>query len=85
MVRYALDGSVDAELEIPTAQPTCIAFAGKNLDLLFVTSAREGMSPQTLASQPHAGDVFVYKLDVKGLADARFADPRPPRDSRNSG
>jgi sugar lactone lactonase YvrE len=85
VVRYALDGSVDMEIEIPTAQPTCIAFAGKNLDQLYVTSAREGMSPQTLASQPHAGDVFVYKLDVKGLADARFADPRAPRESRNRG
>lgn len=71
-VRYALDGSIDRQIEIPTAQPTCVAFAGKNLDLLCVTSARQDMSAQTLASQPHAGDVFVYQLDVKGLTDARF-------------
>jgi sugar lactone lactonase YvrE len=49
-----------------------VAFAGKSLDLLCVTSARQEMSEQMLASQPHAGDVFVYQLDIKGLADARF-------------
>jgi hypothetical protein len=30
------------------------------------------MSKATLALQPNAGDVFVYKLDVKGVTDARF-------------
>jgi sugar lactone lactonase YvrE len=85
VVRYALDGSIDMEIEIPTSQPTCIAFGGKNLDFLYVTSARQGMSPATLARQPNAGDVFVYKVDVTGLADSRFADPRPPRESRGRG
>jgi L-arabinonolactonase len=76
VVRYAPDGSISGGLEIPATQPTCIAFGGKNLDLLFVTSAREGLSPAVLAGQPHAGDVFVYKLGLKGLADARFAHDR---------
>jgi L-arabinonolactonase len=73
VVRYAPDGSISGEIDIPTMQPTCIAFGGKNLDLLFVSSARQHMSEETLARQPHAGDVFVYQLNVKGLTDARFA------------
>jgi L-arabinonolactonase len=73
VVRYAPDGSISGEIDIPTMQPTCITFGGENLDLLFVSSARQHMSEETLASQPHAGDVFVYQLDVKGLTDARFA------------
>jgi sugar lactone lactonase YvrE len=73
VVRYAPDGSISGEIDIPTMQPTCIAFGGKNLDLLFVSTAREHMSEEALATQPHAGDVFVYQLDVKGLTDARFA------------
>lgn len=73
VVRYAPDGSTSAILEIPTAQVTCVAFGGPSLDLLFVTSAREGMSAATLKSQPNAGDVFVYKVNVKGLPDPRFA------------
>jgi L-arabinonolactonase len=76
VVRYALDGSVDLEIDVPATQPTCVAFGGPNLDLLYVTSARQGLSTDTLAAQPHAGDVFVYQLDIKGLADSRFADPR---------
>jgi L-arabinonolactonase len=73
VVRYAPDGSISASVEIPTAQVTCIAFGGAALDLLFVTSAREGMNEATLAEQPHAGDVFVYQVNVKGLSDPRFA------------
>jgi L-arabinonolactonase len=73
VVRYAPDGSVSGSVEIPTTQVTCVAFGGSALDLLFVTSAREGMSEATLQQQPHAGDVFVYKVNVKGLPDPRFA------------
>jgi L-arabinonolactonase len=73
VVRYAPDGSISGGIDIPATQPTCIAFGGRNLDQLFVTSAREGMSEATLAREPHAGNVFVYQLDVKGLADPRFA------------
>jgi L-arabinonolactonase len=73
VVRYAPDGSISGQIDIPTAQPTCIAFGGRNLDRLFVSSARQHMNDEVLAGQPHAGDVFVYQLEVKGLTDARFA------------
>jgi L-arabinonolactonase len=73
VVRYAPDGSISAVLEIPTSQVTCVAFGGPSLDLLFVTSAKEGMSAATLKAQPHAGDVFVYQVNVKGLPEPRFA------------
>jgi len=49
-----------------------VAFGGPDLDLLFVTSARENLSEQALASQPDAGNVFIYKMDVKGLPDRRY-------------
>jgi L-arabinonolactonase len=80
VVRYAIDGSIDLEIPVPATQPTCIAFGGPNLDMLYVTSAREGLHADSLAAQPHAGDVFVYQLNIKGLADSRFADPRPSTD-----
>jgi sugar lactone lactonase YvrE len=72
VVRYAPDGSAIGTVNVPTRQPTCIAFGGKNLDLLFVSSARQNLSEAVLASEPHAGDLFVYKVDTKGLADSRF-------------
>ena len=73
VVRYAPDGTISAEVAVPASQPTCVAFGGRGLDLLFVTSAREGLDAQSLRDQPHAGDVFVYRLNVRGLTDARYA------------
>jgi L-arabinonolactonase len=72
VVRYAPDGRIDIAIDLPVAQPTCVTFGGDKLDLLFVTTAREGLSVQDLARQPEAGNVFVYRTDVSGLNDARF-------------
>jgi len=73
VVRYAADGTVDRVLELPAEQPSCVAFGGPDLDLLFVTTARDGLTPEALARQPHCGNVFVYKVGVRGLPDGRFA------------
>jgi sugar lactone lactonase YvrE len=72
VVRYAPDGSEIGSINVPTSQPTCVAFGGKNLDLLFVSSARQNLSEAVLAREPQAGDLFVYKVGVQGLADSRF-------------
>jgi L-arabinonolactonase len=76
VMRYAPDGSISGEIQIPTSQPTCVAFGGHELDLLFVTSAREGLTAATLRHEPHAGDVFVYRLDVTGLPETCYVPPR---------
>jgi sugar lactone lactonase YvrE len=72
VVCYAPDGRISTEIEVPASQTTCIAFGGHHLDLLFVSSAREGLSSAALRDEPHAGDLFIYQLNVKGLADGRF-------------
>jgi len=72
VVRYSPGGEIDAVLEVPASQPTCVAFGGPGLDLLFVTSARDGLTDRELARQPSAGDVFVYKMGCVGLAENRF-------------
>jgi sugar lactone lactonase YvrE len=72
VVRYAPDGRIDRVVDVPASQPTCVAFGGPDLDLLFVTSARSGLSKETLAAQSGAGDVFVYNAGVVGLPEHRF-------------
>ena len=72
VVRYAPDGTISATINVPATHVSCVAFGGANLDLLFVTSARQELSAGQLAVEPHAGDLFVYRLNVRGLADARF-------------
>ena len=59
-------------IEMPVSQPTCAAFGGANLDLLFVTSATDGLSADLLSQQPSAGAVFVYKVSIPGLSDGRY-------------
>jgi L-arabinonolactonase len=48
---------------------TCVAFGGPALDLLFVTSASEGLDR---SAEPHAGDVLVYEGPFQGLPAGRF-------------
>jgi L-arabinonolactonase len=73
IVRYTPDGRIDRTLEVPVSQPTCVAFGGPDRDLLFISTARDGLSAQALADEPHAGDVLVYRVPgVSGLPEPRF-------------
>ena len=72
MVRYAPDGREDTVLRMPISQPTCVAFAGRKLDLLVVTSAWQGMDEQARAAEPAAGNLFVYQTDCTGLTESEF-------------
>jgi len=72
IVRYAPDGCIERVLEVPASQPSCIAFGGPNLDLLFVTTAREGLKEEALKREISAGDVYVYDIGVVGLPEGRF-------------
>jgi L-arabinonolactonase len=72
VVRFAPDGSLDRVLELPALQPTCAAFGGADLDVLYVTSATVGLSPEQLAQGPGAGGVFAHALDIRGLPEQRF-------------
>ena len=46
-------------VDVPTAQPSCVAFGGAQLGTLYVTSARIGLDAAALAGDAHAGGVFV--------------------------
>jgi L-arabinonolactonase len=72
VVRFAPDGSVDRVLELPALQPTCVAFGGPRLDVLYVTSATAGLPPVHLAMAPGSGGVFAHALDGCGLPESRF-------------
>ncbi|ALU88060.1 gluconolactonase protein [Herbaspirillum rubrisubalbicans M1] len=74
VVRFAPDGVIDRIIDLPTAQPSCVAFGGAALDTLFVTTAHEGMSAQQRAQDALAGAVFaVPQVGVRGLPEVRFA------------
>lgn len=72
VVRHAPDGRVVETLRLPASQPTCVAFGGDDLRTLYVTSARDELSADELAAQPHAGDVFAFNVTVPGLPEPRY-------------
>ena len=73
IVRYAPDGTVDRVLHLPVPRPTRCAFAGADLSTLAVTSARIGLSVDTLAAAPLSGPVLLLDPGVRGLPAARYA------------
>jgi sugar lactone lactonase YvrE len=72
VVRYRASGAVDVVIDVPVSQPTCVCFGGERLDLLFVSTAREGLTDAELEAQPLAGDVLVYETDYRGLPESRY-------------
>jgi sugar lactone lactonase YvrE len=72
VVRYTPDGRVDRVVTMPVANPTCCAFGGPDLRTLYITTARQRLSPEQLSAQPLAGSVFAIDAGVSGLPEARF-------------
>ncbi len=71
LIRYAPDGTIDREIELPVQYPTSCVFGGADLSTLYVTSARpasiEGGKDSTLD-----GALLMAQVGVKGLSCQRF-------------
>ncbi|MCZ7544463.1 MAG: SMP-30/gluconolactonase/LRE family protein [Anaerolineae bacterium] len=73
VVRYDPDGKVEREIPVPAQRPTSVMFGGPNLDELYITTARTGLSTTELEGQPKAGDLFRVRPGVRGLPESKFA------------
>jgi sugar lactone lactonase YvrE len=56
-------GDLRAVVELDSPQPTSVAFAGPELDVLIITSATEGLDPVP----PDAGRIFACRVNATGL------------------
>ncbi len=72
LVRHAPDGCIDRVIELPCTSPTSCTFGGSDLQTLFVTSSRFGMSPDFLRDHPHEGNIWAVNADVQGKPCHRF-------------
>jgi sugar lactone lactonase YvrE len=62
------------KIELPVGRVTSCTFGGADLDDLYITSARVGLSKDDLEQQPLAGSLFVIKnCGYRGLAPHRYA------------
>jgi L-arabinonolactonase len=57
---------------MPVSRLTCPAFGAPGLDVLYVTSARGGLTKERLRDEPHAGGVFAVAPGWRGLPESRF-------------
>ena len=71
--RYTPDGRLDTVVRLPAWQVTSAAFGGPDLGTLFITTAREGLTPAEQAEQPQAGDIFACTPGVTGRPPFLFA------------
>jgi sugar lactone lactonase YvrE len=65
-------GRIERVVPLPVQRPTCPAFGGPDLDLLYVTSASINLSAAERAGQPLAGGIFAFRPGVRGLPEVRF-------------
>ncbi len=73
VVRHTPDGVLDRTIELPVARPTSCTFGGPDLDTLYITSARIGLT----GYQPHAGGLFTINPGIAGLPEPVFGSHRP--------
>lgn len=73
IARYSPSGQQTALHLLPVSQPTCLAFGGPELDLLFVTTARQGLTEEQLQAEPDAGSLLIYQSPYQGLPESELA------------
>ncbi|QQR64927.1 SMP-30/gluconolactonase/LRE family protein [Candidatus Kaiserbacteria bacterium] len=59
-----------AEVQVPdVTHVTSCTFGGKDMNILFITTARQGLTPEEEKNEPYAGSIFAVETDTTG----RFA------------
>ncbi len=60
------------KIEVPVSRVTSCAFGGKNLDILYITTAKTGASAEELQKYPYSGGLFSVKTGHKGIANFSY-------------
>ncbi|MEZ5799000.1 MAG: SMP-30/gluconolactonase/LRE family protein [Paracoccaceae bacterium] len=68
---YGPDGRLLRAVEVSAPHSSCPAFGGDDLQTLFVTSARQGMTEAALLACPDAGKTFAFPRTSPGLPEPR--------------
>jgi sugar lactone lactonase YvrE len=71
--RYDPSGQPAGTVRLPVTNVSSCCFGGPGGDTLFVTTSRQGLSPEQLAAEPDAGRIFRVDPGVTGRPGTRFA------------
>jgi sugar lactone lactonase YvrE len=70
---YAPAGEHLATLEVGTPHTTSVAFVGRNLDRLLITTGRVELSAEERDQQPDAGKLFLVDVGARGTPVALWS------------
>ena len=73
IARYDPAGHLERVVQLPVTRGTSCAFGGEDLRTLFITTARETLTPAQIALEPLAGSLFACEPGMKGLPPVPFA------------
>lgn len=65
-------GQLLEQISLPVLQPSCPVFGGRDRNVLYVTSARKGMSEADLQKYPLSGGLFRVETKFEGMPTFEF-------------
>lgn len=65
-------GKLLEKLEVQAPNVTSLAFGGKNLDIMFITTARIGLDEDLLQKYPMSGGLIAVKSGYRGIKASYF-------------
>ena len=68
----ARNGKLLEQVKVPAWNDTSCVFGGKDMNELFITSARTGMSESELQEYPLSGGLFKATTNVRGMSTFAF-------------
>lgn len=71
--RFSPDGRCIGRVEFPCSNITKLAFGGDDLQTVYATTARKGLTDEALEKEPLAGGLFAFRAPVKGLPSTECA------------
>lgn len=69
---FSPEGALLEEVLLPVPRPTCPAFGGPDRNIVFVTSARMGLSQGELDKHPQSGGLFIFRTNACGTPGYRY-------------
>ena len=70
--RYTASGKLQTAYPVPAHNVTTMCFAGPDFTTLYITTARDGLDPNSLAELPLTGSLFRLETGVRGLPEPLF-------------
>ena len=67
VIRISPRGELDQVIPVPTSHPTACCFGDRDLRTLYLTSARHSIPAGRLRTEPQAGGIFSFRVQVPGM------------------